>query len=1132
MKRLRIPASVLGLIIRRSCVRQNAVITALWRVTLRVFHQSLALGAIVLLFLAGLGDSFAVQTAYGETASPHVELAKSIVEATGTRGGLVVHVGCGDGTLTAALRRSDAYLVHGLERSEANVEAARKHVESLGLYGKVSINRWEGKRLPCIDNLVNLLVVEEGLEPAQEEILRVLSPGGVAVKLDPETRNLTPDTLLRKPRPGEMDEWTHYLYDSTGNAVSNDTLVAPPEHLQWVGTPRWGRHHDHMASTSAMVSAGNRVFYIFDEGSTASIMLPARWHLIARDAFNGVVLWKRPLPEWWTHFTPLKSGPAQLPRLLVATAEHVYVTLGLREPVSKLDGTTGKTLQTYEGTENTWEIVLNDGLLYVVTGSPRTEEEEESRKLYSEEKRAPGNPINKLWKGWDRKLFAIDTESGKTRWQLSSKILPGTLAVDGDTVYFHNGESIAAIDKKTGTERWVSKPVAAIDIEQGIPTGYTPKLVVNNGVVAFAGGRGYKQHMKGETLKMVGLRATDGEILWEAPHYTSGYQSPEDLLVVNKTVLSPFSTWLKDKDPKNNHVVGTDLLTGKLVYDSNPDVEDPVWFIHHRCYPSKATVDYLLMSKEGVEFIDLKNWQWKIHHWFRGECLYGIMPANGLLYAPMHDCACSADMKLNGLNAIAASKARVPSDVDVKKHLLTKGPAFGQIKNRQSKIESPNDWPTFRHDAARSGVASCPPPNSLEERWATAIEGRLTAPVVAGGKLYVASLNRHTLYALDEDTGKKLWTFTTEGRVDSPPTIYNGMVLFGSRDGCVYCLRASDGALVWRFRAIGEDRRLMAWEQLESVWPIHGSVLLRNDEAWFVAGRSAFLDGGLQMYRLKPETGEVISHATLDGRTEDGRVLTGAEEKRLPGLPDVLSASGDCVFMRAGIFKLEGDKIKRKLLPGSKVTRYSRGPRPAERIPGEARAHLFSSYGFLDDSWFHRSYWVYSEVCSHRHGYAGTGKRRPAGRILVCDDQNVYGFGRQKKYFNWTTPMEYRLFAEPKKGPAVKGVNKALWETSVPILATGLVLAGDTLFAAGAPDLLDEAMPRIRSDDSKVLEAAEEQEAALAGLRGGVLIAVSKKNGEIQQRQNIDAPPIFDGLIAANGRLYLTLKNGVVQCWE
>lgn len=483
--------------------------------------------------------------------------------------------------MTAEFGEIEGFLVLGLERSEERAATAREHVQSQGLYGKVSVKHWQDERLPCIDNLVNLLVIEGDATPSQEEMLRVLCPHGVAVTLDPQTRRPLRDTMLRKPRPQEMDDWTHHMYNTTGNAVSHDALVAPPEHLQWVGGPRWGRHHDHMASTSGMVSAGGRVFHILDEGSTVSIMLPAQWRLIARDAFNGVVLWKRPIPRWWTHFMPLKSGPAQLPRMLVATSNHVYVPLGLHEPVSQLDAATGETLQMYADTKTTWEMIVSDGSLYAISGSPRAAEEEESINLYPS--RAPGNPINKRWKGWGRTLVAVDTESGETRWKSSSKILPGTLAADNDSLYLHNGESIVAIDMGSGDQRWASEPVAAIDLEKGIPTGYMPSLVVDSGVVVFAGGRGYDQHMKGKTLEMVGLSAETGELLWKAPHYTSGYQSPEDLLVVDKTVLTPFSTWLKPKDPQNNHVVGIDLMTGKPVFDNNPDVDDPVWFIHARC---------------------------------------------------------------------------------------------------------------------------------------------------------------------------------------------------------------------------------------------------------------------------------------------------------------------------------------------------------------------------------------------------------------------------------------------------------------------------------------------------------------------------------------------------------------------
>ena len=52
--------------------------------------------------------------------------AARILQATGIKGGLVVHLGCGDGRLTAALRAGDAYVVHGLDADAANIEKAAR----------------------------------------------------------------------------------------------------------------------------------------------------------------------------------------------------------------------------------------------------------------------------------------------------------------------------------------------------------------------------------------------------------------------------------------------------------------------------------------------------------------------------------------------------------------------------------------------------------------------------------------------------------------------------------------------------------------------------------------------------------------------------------------------------------------------------------------------------------------------------------------------------------------------------------------------------------------------------------------------------------------------------------------------
>ena len=148
------------------------------------------------------------------------------------------------------------------------------------------------------------------------------------------------------------------MHDASNNAVAHDDRIGPPRHLQWQSGPRWGRHHDHMASVSAMVTARGRVFSIVDEGARVSPQLPADWKLVARDAFNGVLLWKLPIERWHDNLWPLKSGPANLPRRLVAGGDTVYVTLGIEAPVTALDAATGKTvLREYADTSGAEEIV-------------------------------------------------------------------------------------------------------------------------------------------------------------------------------------------------------------------------------------------------------------------------------------------------------------------------------------------------------------------------------------------------------------------------------------------------------------------------------------------------------------------------------------------------------------------------------------------------------------------------------------------------------------------------------------------------------------------------------------------------------------------------------------------------------
>ena len=894
------------------------------------------------------------------------QLAAHILQRSGLKGGLVVHVGCGDGDLAAALAAAGPFLVQGLESDAATVARARSRLADAGLYGKVSIARWDGKRLPYVDNLVNLLVCERPEMVSREEVLRVLAPGGLAW-LGPADG--TP-RLIKKPWPKEMDQWTHYFHGPDGNPVSNDLLVAPPRRLRWVGSPRWSRHHDHMASMSALVTAGGRLFYILDEGSRASIQLPSHWALIARDAFSGVVLWKRPIPEWHTHLWPLKSGPALLTRRLATDGEGVYTTLGIEAPLVALDAATGKTLRTYQQTKPALEVLHHRGVLLVVSGRwPAALKPYHQIYSYCWDETGRANR-GWAWGGEQHRLLAIEAATGRLLWQARSPISPLTTATDGKRVYFHDGKKIVALDFGSGRPLWESEPVGS---RMPIPTSYGARLLVRDGVVVFAGGN----------RKMTALGAATGKILWQAKHPRSGHMSPEDLMVIEGVVWSGAIAGGGD----SGVFTGIDIHSGKVVSQFPPDVKT-YWF-HHRCHPSKATVRYILTSRTGIEFIDPKTKHWEPHHWVRGGCIYGIMPANGLVYAPPHSCGCYLESKLFGFNALAPGPVPPEAKKPPRTGRLERGPAYSSLDPRHSTLATGEDWPTYRHDPARSGCASTVVPAvGLGERWSARLGGRLTAPVVAEGKVFVAQKEAHTLHALDAATGKTLWRFIAGGRIDSPPTIYRGRVLFGCADGWVYCLRASDGVLGWRFRAAPLEERHVAFEQVESPWPVHGSVLVHDGALYCLAGRSMFLDGGIHWLKLDPLTGRLLAERVFDDRDPDTGKNLQVKVKGLSmpvALSDVLSTDGRYLYLRSQRITLEGK-------------REDVAPKDVRQQVGDD-VHLFATTGFLDGSWFHRSYWMFGRATTWGWGgWFRASQLVPAGRLLVTDGRTVFGYGRRPQY--------------------------------------------------------------------------------------------------------------------------------------
>ncbi|MEA3368152.1 MAG: hypothetical protein U9R68_08570, partial [Planctomycetota bacterium] len=317
-----------------------------------------------------------------DAAAPSAEAmdaAARLVRESGRRGGISAVVGAPNADLALALAKQGRFTVHGLYAGSDLCEKVREVMRTGGGYGTVSAHVLQGARLPYADNLITILVVQSWstLEKGDvwlPEVLRVLAPlGTVYVRMPShpgETKEGTGGLVKayraagleavsaidtgaagtwirgRKPWPPDIDEWTHYLHGPDGNPVARDTVVGPPRRYQWTSEPTWMQSHETDSSISTLVTARGRLLAIVNRAPTSlpgPKSPPDAWFLVARDAFNGVLLWEAPIRRWgWREWKPswftTRPGdiPLNLQKRLVADADAVYVTLGYGAPVSRL----------------------------------------------------------------------------------------------------------------------------------------------------------------------------------------------------------------------------------------------------------------------------------------------------------------------------------------------------------------------------------------------------------------------------------------------------------------------------------------------------------------------------------------------------------------------------------------------------------------------------------------------------------------------------------------------------------------------------------------------------------------------------------------------------------------------------
>lgn len=85
-------------------------------------------------------------------------------------------------------------------------------------------------------------------------------------------------------------------------------------------------------------------------------------------------------------------------------------------------------------------------------------------------------------------------------------------------------------------------------------------------------------------------------------------------------------------------------------------------------------------------------------------------------------------------------------------------------------------------------------------RWRKRIGPSESPPLVANGRVYVGDWTGR-VYALDEKTGRTVWTYRTKNRVKSGVTLSGNRLYVGSYDHHVYALNARTGRLLWKTEA-------------------------------------------------------------------------------------------------------------------------------------------------------------------------------------------------------------------------------------------------------------------------------------------------------------------------------------------
>ena len=394
------------------------------------------------------------------------------------------------------------------------------------------------------------------------------------------------------------------------------------------------------------------------------------------------------------------------------------------------------------------------------------------------------------------------------------------------------------------------------------------------------------------------------------------------------------------------------------------------------------------------------------------------------------------------------------------------------------------DWLTYRGDSARSGYTPESLPAKLSHAWTyrpthaptpawprddRMMFDRANDVVVADGLLFFGSAADCKVVALDGVTGQEKWTFFTDAPVRFAPAVWKDRVFIVSDDGNLYCLAATDGSLLKKWRGGQSEELILGNGRMVSRWPARGGPVVRDNIVYFAAG--IWQSEGVSLQAIDAQSGERLWRNDDAGQIFMPQPHGGAMANSGVSAQGYLVATANELLVPTG-----------RAVPAG----FARGDGEFLYYHLQANGHTGGTQTVVSGTSFYNGGVAFNVATGALESKLGP------GAIAAMPEGVVYGSKKDVR----VVKLAEKLAPDRKGVPAKSLEHQVVWSLAGVDGSAAVIVAGNSIIAGG----------------------------------GTTVTAVDAKSQKVIWTTQVDGTP--HGLAVAGGRLYVSTDRGSIYCFD